>query len=462
MNIADIIVIWIAKIAKIAITLSHRGAGATWPGEIALRLRPNILHTYTSKKMTIILVAGTNGKTTTAKMIHTILVKNGKKVARNESGANLDNGLVSTFLKHTTLTGHVTKNTFIFEVDEATLPVILSSVTPDILVLLNLFRDQLDRYGEVDAISEKWLIAFKNLFTSSQTTLKEQRKTTYVINGDDPQLAFLGTKISNLHAEKRKRTQQKPHEIVKEVVFFGLDNPELFLTTMQHATDSIFCPNCGNRLTFGGVYFSHLGKYACGQCGFTHPQVSLTAKDVESPLVGVYNIYNTLAASLVGQVLHIPIEKSQADLVGFKPAFGRMETITYKEKRVQILLSKNPTGFNESLRTIISSNTKGPILFVLNDNIPDGRDISWIYDVDFEMIAKEKRAYIVSGDRAYDLAVRLQYADIPKEQITVVSETEKAVQTAIAVVEEKESLWILPTYSAMLDIRKVLVGRRIL
>ena len=409
------------------------GAGATWPGEIALRLNPRILRTLSQNEPHIILVAGTNGKTTTVKMIETILSCAGMKAVRNASGANLDNGLVSTLLADMKWNQRFRSNYFIFEVDEATLPNILKDMTPQILVLTNLFRDQLDRYGEVDTIAEKWLVALDAL----------DEKTTVIANADDPHIAFIGS-----------RTPAK-------VKYFGLEDPSLFLPKMQHATDTIYCPNCGARLTFAGVYFSHLGKWACGHCAFTPPQEDVTVKDFESPVEGVYNKYNTLAAVLTTQVLGVNKSQVKEGLSKFTAAFGRMENIVVNGRRAKLLLSKNPTGFNESLRTVSNSNDKGPLLLLLNDRIPDGTDISWIWDVDFEYYSDFPK-YIVGGDRVYDMALRLKYANIDPKKTEIVPRFQEAIDQAVFSVKEDEVLWILATYSAMLDARKILVGRKIL
>lgn len=428
-------VIFLAKCVSAFIKLFSLGSGATWPGEVALRLKPSLLSDFAKQNVTIIVVAGTNGKTTTVKMIETIFSRAGKTVVRNATGANLDNGLVSTFLRHSTLNGKLTADYFIFEVDEATLPNILPKVHPKILLLLNLFRDQLDRYGEVDTIAEKWLQALQAL---------PKGRTTLLVNGDDPHLAYIGM-----------TSHQTTH-------YFGLNNPDYYLSKMQHATDSIYCPKCGNRLTFGGVFFSHLGKYACGQCGFTHPDLSIQAKDVKSPLEGTYNIYNTMAAVLVARTIGIADETSKQAIGEFTPAFGRMEETVYEGKKIRILLSKNPTGFNESIRTVLSSEHIGPMLLLLNDRIPDGTDVSWIWDVDFEEITKLNRKIVVSGDRVFDMAVRLKYAGVPIEKIDAEPDLGNAIAKAAREVKEHENVWILATYSAMLDARKIIVGRKIL
>ncbi|MBI3887996.1 DUF1727 domain-containing protein [Candidatus Microgenomates bacterium] len=358
---------------------------------------PDLIRHLVPHEVQVVLIAGTNGKTTTAKMLQSILGSD--DVVINQSGANLVNGIAGTVLQNPR------KKYYVFEVDEANLPKMISQVGPTIIVLTNLFRDQLDRYGEVDNIAKRWQAAL---------TLYEN---TLVINADDPQLAFLGQNLKT------------------KIRYFGLGDQKYFLPKMQHATDSIYCPNCGSRLKFSGVYFSHLGEYECLKCGFKHPKNDKTDHDFQ--MEGVYNKYNILAAELTAEVLGVKNPKIE----NFKPAFGRSEEIG----DTKILLSKNPTGFNESIRTVLNSNRKGPILLVLNDRIPDGRDVSWIWDVDFEMLKGFQHDIFVSGDRALDLALRLKYAEVPFE-----------------IKHELKVSWILPTYSAMLDIRKELTGKKIL
>ena len=427
MNFQAKIAVILGKLTAFISKTFKLGAGATWPGEIALRIQPRILSILARHASHVILVAGTNGKTTTAKMIETILTHSRLNSIRNASGANLDNGLISAFLADMKWNQRFQSKYFIFEVDEATLPNVLKDIAPEIIILTNLFRDQLDRYGEVDTIAEKWLVALGAL----------ERQINVIVNADDPHLAFIGSKLK------------------AKVRYFGLDDPTFFLPKMQHATDTIYCPNCGARLTFDGVYFSHLGKWSCKHCGFAHPKEELKSADVVSPVEGVYNRYNALAASLTANVLGVRKQDVQEGLAKFTPAFGRMENIISEGRRVKILLSKNPTGFNESLRTVAASADKGPVLFMLNDRIPDGRDISWIWDVDFEFYPNFSK-YLVGGDRALDMALRLKYAGV--KNVIMMNDLVEGVLS----VKENEVLWILATYSAMLDVRKTLIGRKIL
>lgn len=418
------------------------GAGGTWPGEIALRIYPAILSKLAKRiQKGVIVVAGTNGKTTTALMIAGVLRQAGNSVLHNTSGANLLNGIVSSFFVSWKYADWA-----IFEVDENALPLIVRFVKPDVLVLLNLFRDQLDRYGEVDAIASSWKAAVTALGVH----------TTIVANGDDPAIAAI---TDGLHAK---------------LVYIGLENPDYYLPKMQHATDSIYCPKCGTRLTFGGVYFSHLGKWACGSCGFTHPDILIKAADYTSPLEGVYNVYNTLAAAAVGEVLHHDKGAIQQSLDQFHPAFGRMEDVRYHGAAFRILLSKNPTGFNESIRTVLLSDKKGPLVVALNDRIPDGTDVSWIWDVDFEQLENFSDTIVVSGDRAHDMGVRILYtrgsgnrkspSSKKKSKTDVVVETdlEVALDEAVKKAKDTDTIWVLATYSAMLDVRNIITGRKIL
>lgn len=394
------------------------GAGATWPGEIALSFSPSILSSLTtSLGEGLVLVVGTNGKTTTALMLAQILTNQGKRVVHNASGANLVNGIVSSFIVQSDWLGRVNADWGVFEVDENSLPIVLRYVKPRAIVILNLFRDQLDRYGEVDVIVEKWGKAIKKI----------TGETTLVINSDDPGVAHLG----------------KAHR----VVYFGVNDKTKFLKTSEHATDSAFCTKCGARLHYDGVYYSHIGIWACPECGAKRPNP--TVYSFPSALPGLYNQYNTLAAVATAQALGLRPRAIKASLRSFAPAFGRQEELVVNGKRIKLFLSKNPAGFNASLRTVLEMGAKD-ILFVLNDRIPDGRDVSWIWDVDFEMLPADITP-VVSGDRVYDLALRLKYAGLE----TVV---EPHLHKAIAGKQE----YILATYSAMLEVRKILTGKKIL
>ncbi|MBI3577678.1 Mur ligase family protein [Candidatus Gottesmanbacteria bacterium] len=435
------------KLISFVSQLLNLGAGATWPGEIALRLDPHILTKIAPKN--IILVAGTNGKTTTTLMIKQIL---GDRVVTNASGANLLNGMASAIITSPPTDWGV------FEIDENSLPQVLHFIKPKVIVLLNLFRDQLDRYGEVDVIAEKWERSLREQGRQREQDSKASKKNTIQIiaNADDPLVAEIAKSASRPGLEAG-------------ITFFGLDDPSQFMKKMEHATDSTFCPRCGTRLIYKGIYYSHLGDWHCPKCKNTRPKLAISSWDY--PLPGLYNRYNTLAAVATAKALGVSDKQIKLSLQNFAPAFGRQEEFTIDGKKVKIFLSKNPAGFNESLRTVIELGAKN-ILIALNDRIPDGRDVSWIWDVDFEMLPGYVTP-VVSGDRCYDLALRLKYAkpyqklpggavSEPQTPIIVYEELETALRFCLSNPDQQTPLYILPTYSAMLEVRKILTGKKIL
>lgn len=422
------------SVSKISKSL-NRGNGSTWPGHIALNGNPNFIRDIlANSKIKTIIVAGTNGKTTTTSLIRTGLEKNGKKVIQNSSGANLLNGIASALLLNANANGQLTQDFAIFEVDENALPLILKQITPDYLVLLNLFRDQLDRYGEINSIAEKWQNVIAGLTD----------KTQLLLNADDPQIAYIGT-IANK---------------VKQV-YFSLENDKSN-KELQQAADTVSCPKCGNKLTFENITFSHLGKWKCSKCGLKQPEPSLKTFS-HYPLSGTYNKYNTNAAALVLKQTGLDTKQIADAFENFKPSFGRQEIIQYQGKKVQLFLSKNPTSFNQSYTTIKELGAKS-MLFVLNDRIPDGRDISWIWDTDLANLDKFSTIF-VAGDRVYDMALRLKYElgmRNYEKHVKPFEDLSEAIAAAVNKLPKDETLYILPTYSAMLDARKILTGKKIL
>jgi UDP-N-acetylmuramyl tripeptide synthase len=408
------------------------GHGSTWPGHMALKANPRFIEEILSDSQTkVIMVAGTNGKTTTSRIIRTILEENNTKVIHNESGANLLNGIASTLLLRAGKKGKITAQYAIFEVDENALPHALAKITPDYLIILNLFRDQLDRYGEVSIIAKKWQDALDKL--TSQTVV--------LLNADDPQVAFLG--------EKTKAKLQ----------YFGLTNKSGG-TVSSYSADSLYCPQCGTKLHYSQKTYSHLGKWSCPHCGLKRPDISDVAPPY-LPLSGTYNEYNTTAAVLLASLLSFSHDSIDKGLRSVTPAFGRQEIIDVDGKKVQLFLSKNPTGFNESLRTITDQKAKN-VMFVLNDRVADGHDVSWIWDVDFESFIQSFDTITVSGDRWYDVALRMKYSDMPTARYSTYELLQEALRKALAATPDGQMLYILPTYTAMLEVRKILKGRSIL
>jgi lipid II isoglutaminyl synthase (glutamine-hydrolysing) len=425
-----------------AIGLGH---GFTWPGEIALRIDPRFMMRIMKKNdfLKTVVIVGTNGKTTSAKMARHVLVKNGYAVIGNETGANLKNGIVSALIGRARLSGRIKANAAIFEVDENVLPLVLPDFHPDAIMVLNLFRDQLDRYGEVNTIAIKWREAFEHLTA----------KTTLIMNGNDPQIAHLGKSVTGI-----------------PTIYFGLDRSLMKRRTVPHEADSLYCPGCGEKLSYNAVAYSHIGDFACPGCGFTSEKVIDLSGKIKSPLLGLFNRYNTNAVALMlKRIFDIPLEDIERDLSGFAAAFGRQEIVEYKGRKVIIQLSKNPTGFNQSIEILEEfEKEKRRALVLLNDRIPDGRDVSWIWDVDFELLANLADTLVISGDRAYDMGIRLTYAKgrpndgaekkAKDKKMVVVPNLEKAVESIVEMTPRGETFFILPTYSAMLEIRNILTG----
>lgn len=426
-----------AKSVTFLVRSLRLGAASVLPGSIARRIEPRILELLSQQvKNGVILIAGTNGKTTTALLLCTILERNGFCVAHNSTGANLENGLATALIDNASLLGNLNVDYAILEVDENIVPKVLKPLQPRIILCLNLFRDQLDRYGEVDSISKRW--------TQVIATLPE---TTVVIpNADDPTLSYLGQQLS------------------QKVLFFGLNEPENYLESIPHAVDSIYCPSCGHALDYQGVYLSHLGDFTCYSCGFTKSKPALLSQEWPQILVGLYNKYNTLAAATAAQALGVDEVNIRDGINNFQAAFGRAEDLVIDGKRVRILLSKNPVGTNETIRVVTQSTDKTTLL-VLNDRTPDGTDVSWIWDVDTEKLVARGGTLIVSGDRVYDMALRLRYSQESLDSdinLIVESNLQQAIATALEHTPANETLHILPTYSAMLEVREVLTGRKIL
>ncbi len=426
-----------AKTVTFLVRSLRMGAASVLPGEIARRLQPQLLQLLSCQvKRGVILITGTNGKTTTSLLLRTMLERQGWRVAHNATGANLENGLITALLENTNPIGQLQVDYAILEVDENVVPKVLQPIQPKLILCLNLFRDQLDRYGEVDTISQRWGNAIAYL----------PPETVIVANADDPTLSYMG------------------QQLTQNVLFFGLSEPEQYLDEIPHAVDSIYCPNCGHSLAYQGVYLSHLGDYDCPSCGFHKGQLAINSQEWSQILIGLYNKYNTLAAVLAAQQLGVDEATIRDTITNFQAAFGRAEELEVKGKRVRILLSKNPVGMNETIRAVNQAGGQTKLL-VLNDRIPDGTDVSWIWDVDTEKLVQQGGTLVVSGDRVYDMALRLRYSQPDYNNglhLIVKEDLKEAISTALDRTPDCETLHILPTYSAMLEVREILTGRKIL
>jgi UDP-N-acetylmuramyl tripeptide synthase len=339
----------------------------------------------------------------------------------------------------------------LFEVDEAWLPTVSKALDPRALILCNQFRDQLDRYGELELIADRWAALVAERDGHSQ----------FVLNADDPLVADLG----------RERAQ---------VTYFGVEDDSLALPELAHASDSKHCRRCGHAYTYEAVYLGHLGRYRCPNCGRERPAAQVAAtrvkllgmkgSDIELrtpagpmrlrlPLPGLYNVYNALAAAASAFALGAGAEHVRAGLEQAAAVFGRVETIPVSGRLVSILLVKNPAGANEVLRTLTLEDGSVDLWLALNDRIADGRDVSWIWDADFEVLAGRVRRATCSGTRAEEMALRLKYAGIDPDAIAVERDLGRSLDLALADREGAAPLYALPTYTALLDLRNILAER---
>lgn len=429
------------------------GGGSTLPGRIARRLSPPfVAEMVRGLPRGCALVTGTNGKTTTSALLASMLERAGLPPVHNRTGANLMAGIASALIREADMRGRIEANIGLFEVDEAALPMAAAETAPRLVLVNNLFRDQLDRYGELDTLASKMKKAIKSLDSSC----------TVVLNADDPLVASIGTGLK------------------QNVVYFGIDDESYATGSMQHATDSKHCPMCGERLYYEHYLFGHLGKYECRTCAARRPVPQVAATRVEMlgmrgtrcafrfpggdveitiPLPGLYNVYNIMAAIAAAVSLGLEPSLFKPAIEDFTAAFGRVERVAAGDREILMVLAKNPAGYNEVIRTLTFSDGKRPVLFALNDNIADGRDISWIWDVDFEMFRGRLADVICSGVRAWDLAVRLKYADVGEESLATETDLATALDAGLSSVRPGETLYVVPTYTAMLELRKIMVGR---
>jgi len=439
----------VTKLAGASSRWLGRGGGQALPGLIAERLDPHL-----AKKLAgrlphgVILVTGTNGKTTTTKLVASMLEASGEKVLTNSTGSNLKRGVTSALIRAADGRGGMRGYTIgLFEVDEASLRQVAPELEPRCIVVLNLFRDQLDRYGELDTTAA--LIGEGIAATRAQLYL----------NADDPLVASLST-----YAQESDL-----------VHYFGIEGlPAGRGIALQTAADSDRCPVCRSRLEWSRVFYGHIGHYRCprGHFGRPRPGVVITNVDradrrgteftvavagkrseVNFPLPGIYNLYNALAALSVSSGLGVETGAAVGVLGKTQAAFGRVERVEWQGRELYLLLIKNPAGFTQVMETFLIGGKRQPVLLAINDLAADGRDVSWLWDVPLEALQPAEPRVVVSGLRAADMALRLKYAGIEAQQV---DDMEMALQKLVNLTPKGGVAYILPTYTAMLAIRKVL------
>jgi UDP-N-acetylmuramyl tripeptide synthase len=442
--------------ARTAGAVSRRAGrgGTSLPGKVLMRLEPHAIGRLATRlDRGSAVISATNGKTTTAAMVAAILERGGTRLVHNRAGANMAGGVASALLQATRRGSRLAGDTGLFEVDEFWLGQVVDELQPRALLLANLFRDQLDRYGELDTIADRWADV------CARTT------ADLVLNADDPTVADLG----------RARGGDAPDPSVR---FFGVEDDGVALTEMQHAADAKHCRRCGAPYRYEAVYLGHLGRYQCDTCGAHRPEPEVAATDVvlegvrgarftlrtpvgeravALPLPGLYNVYNALGAAALSLTLGASLDDVAAGLHAVSPAFGRAETVRVGGRDLSILLVKNPAGANEVLRTLALEPGEHDVLAILNDQVADGRDVSWVWDADFDVLAGRVRRATCSGTRAAEMALRLKYAGVPTDRIVVAPALDEGLDRALA--DGDGPLFALPTYTAMLGLRDVLVAR---
>lgn len=449
MNVRFWPALWVGKIMSILLRLLGK-KGTTFPGFVARKICPEITGMLASSfPEGAVVITGTNGKTTTNNLLASILKTAGKTVAFNREGANMLPGITGALLQNTTFTGKTTASLLLLEVDEATLPALCKQLSPRMAVITNFFRDQLDRYGELD----------------TTVRLVEQSLpagTELILNADDPLVAYIGSKR-------------------RGVYYYGAGSLPNSRRESTETREGRYCSQCGQELFYELFHYGQLGIYHCPGCGFQRPRPDIEAREVYQeetgisfwvdreymvPLQGYYNLYNALAAFCTADRLGVDREDIRQGLLNFVSDAGRMEQFSLPSCNLTLTLIKNPTGFNQVIHTLAGFDKPLRLLIAINDLAADGRDISWLWDVDFEILASKAEnihQVVCSGLRAEDIALRLKYAGFEEERIVLEHSLEKAVElleknTPVSV---DEAVFILPTYTVLFPLREILVGKRI-
>ena len=428
-----------------------RGGGTSLPGKVLMALEPEAIAELAGRlPQGSVVVSATNGKTTTTAMIASVLERAGVSLVHNRAGANMAGGVASTLLAAARGGDDISGDLGLFEIDEFWLDQITPQLQPRAVLLGNLFRDQLDRYGELETIADRWAGVVAALPATARL----------VLNADDPLIADLGRHAPN-------------------VTYFGVEDPSVAMPEMQHASDSKHCRRCGAAYSYEAIYLGHLGRYRCPNCGQERPAPTVAAEQisldgtrgasfqirtptesltVKLPLPGLYNVYNALGAAALCLELNTPPQTVADGLGSVTAAFGRAERVRIGATELSILLIKNPAGANEILRTLALEPGELDVLAILNDRTADGRDVSWVWDADFELLASSVARVTCAGTRAAELALRLKYAGVPVDRLRVVADLPNALDAAVGEASSGQ-LFVLPTYTALLQLRDELASR---
>ena len=429
-----LIAIWAGKLLSVLGRLTGRKSSAS-PGAFALKICPSLvddLNKHVRKK--IIVTCGTNGKTTTNNLLCSALESKGYTVLCNRLGANMLSGIATTYIQASDMWGGLSVDFACLEIDEAYTPLVFEKIKPDIMVITNLFRDQLDRYGEIDITVD---IIKRALSGADGIRL--------VLNADDPMCVQFG--------------------IGRNAVYYGIS--DCVLPQVDDTKEGRFCPICGNELSFDFYHYSQLGIFSCSECGYKRPdpdfevtkinlgppmRFDINGKSMEINYKGFYNIYNLAAVYAALSVAGENVADFARLLENYTPQIGRMQEFKFN-KPVVLSLSKNPAGFNQSIATVNTDKRKKDVIVAINDLANDGRDVSWLWDVDFHKIKNDDlNMLITTGIRVYDISLRFKYADIDVDMLT--DSMKRAVTAALK--SDSEVVYVLVNYTALYSTESVL------
>lgn len=439
----DTLAVIAGKLSAKAIRMAGAGLGSNLPGRVSRAVSPTVLSNLARQaRKGVVAVSGTNGKSTTSGFVSSILRAAGNRIAHNRQGANLVPGITASLIDAASWNGKLDVDYCLFETDEAALPLVAKEVRIGTILVTNLFRDQLDRFGELDTTAS---LINKGIAVNSSAA---------VLNADDPNVAQL--------APESKRT------------YYGVQSVSEGVASSEVVSELSYCAKCGSEYSYTQVFYGQLGHYVCNACGFARPAPSIYARnvrvhatgsnfeivhdggkfDVDVKLPGLFNVYNALGAAALGLALGLPEQAIREGIEEYTTLFGRSERWRIRGKTALIQLIKNPAGASQAVRAAVND-PNARILVAINDNYADGRDVSWLWDAEFEVMSAHTKPIWVSGVRCYDMAVRLKYCGIPQENIRVIGELEQALTTALSETSEAETLWILPTYTCLLELQRI-------
>jgi lipid II isoglutaminyl synthase (glutamine-hydrolysing) len=445
------------KAAGTASKVLRAGGGTSFPGAVASRIDPRILQKVAAASDAhMVVVTGSNGKTTTCRMLAALARAEGLRVTQNRSGSNLLQGVISAAVRGTDLHGRMDAQLLLLEVDEGTVRLVTPQAQPDTFLITNIFRDQLDRFGELYSMARGLEAVIEALPATA----------TVILNGDDPLVASLAP-----DAPARR-------------LYFGIRDETAGAEAPEHAADTIRCVHCQHPLTYRAAYLSHLGDYQCPECGQGRPALDIAVTTIrpsplagseitvdtpagiyslQVPLPGLHNVYNAAAAlaCTVAQALPRPPEPAQARraMAGLRPAFGRLEQIQAGDRRVLLAFVKNPTSYNTTMREILQRPGRKHVLAAHSNTVVDGEDFAWLWDVELEQLVPQLESLTISGTRAEEVALRFKYAGADPAIMRVIPGREAALQAALTGIPAGESLHIFAGYTPMRELRSIMQRR---